>query len=95
MRTTLPAHNLITLISCLDKALVFSHNDKSILVNIVHKFLMAGDLRILQERSTPTKELEMLEEEDINLTEAKADYYKEQQEKEQQDWEAAQESLNS
>ena len=34
----------------------------------------------------------MLEEEDVHLAEAKADYYKEQQEKEQKEWEAAQES---
>ncbi len=82
-----------------DKAMGLSPNDKAILVNIIHKFLMAEDLRDIQKRSSPDNALETLIQDSYedwgnkpdHEREAITEHYKDRLDKEQEAWELQQE----
>jgi len=83
-----------------DKAMMLSPNDKAILINVVHKFLMADDLAKMHKKTSPTDVLNVLQserfEDDMNSAEGQKraaikEHNKEKAELEQEQWESAQE----
>jgi len=84
----------------LDKAMRLSPYDKKAIINIIHKFLIADDLRQMQNISSPEDIFETLrderesgmEDDEIEKNEAMEEYEAEALEREQEIWQNVQDS---